>query len=489
MDVVCFDKTGTLTDGSINFEELLAEAPDLDIEAALRALCNQEAPNATLAALASRFTPSDAWQRVGSVAFSSATKWSAATFAGHGTWILGAPEVVLEDYLPVLARAQERAGRGLRVLALGYSSEVLPANRALPVGIRPAALLVFGEKLRPQAAQTLDYFVRQGVSIKVISGDSPSTVETLALKVGALAPGERALDAGTLPEELGALSEVLESYKVFGRVTPLQKQAMVKALQAKGHVVAMTGDGVNDTLALKVADIGVAMGSGSAATKAVAQLVLLDSDFAALPAVVAEGRRVVANIERVANLFVTKTVWAALLAILAGTLQIAYPLLPRHLTVIDALTIGIPSFFLALQPNSRRYRPGLVKRVLRFSAPVGSVVTVAASVTYLWARSNADSIVEQRTVVTLVILMVGLAVLVVAAAPLNWWKIALVALMAGGFLALFPSPSIRNFYGLSLPRTGLGVVLGVGVVAMVITAAISVLLKSSPGGLSQQSRG
>ena len=213
------------------------------------------------------------------------------------------------------------------------------------------------------------------------------------------------VDARDLPEDPGALGAVLEERSVFGRVTPHQKQSMVKALQARGHTVAMTGDGVNDVLALKLADIGVAMGSGAPATKAVAELVLLDDRFAALPGVVAEGRRVTANIERVANLFITKTVWATLLAVAAGAALLPYPFLPRHLTIIDTLAIGVPSFFLALAPNRRRYLPGFVGRVLRFTIPAGSIIAAATFSAYALARARGLPLTEQRTAATLVTLL------------------------------------------------------------------------------------
>ena len=234
---------------------------------------------------------------------------------------------------------------------------------------------------------------------------------------------------------------------------------MVQALQARGHTVAMTGDGVNDVLALKLADIGVAMGSGAPATKAVAELVLLDSRFATLPGVVAEGRRVTANIERVANLFITKTVWATLLAVAVGVTLLPYPFLPRHLTIIDTLAIGIPSFFLALAPNTRRYLPGFTGRVLRFAIPAGSIVAAATFAAYALARARGLPLVQQRTAATLVTLILSLCVLVLLAAPLTWRRIVLVGAVLAGFVLLFPVPAVRRFYALQLPRSGLGTTL------------------------------
>ena len=323
--------------------------------------------------------------------------------------------------------------------------------------------------MRPDAAETLAYFKQQGVALNVISGDNPHTVGAVAARVG-MPNADHPFDARELPEDLDALGETLEQHSVFGRVTPHQKQDMVKALQARGHTVAMTGDGVNDALALKLADIGVAMGSGAPATRAVAQLVLLDGKFSTLPGVVGEGRRVTANIERVANLFITKTVWATLLAVAVGLAFWPYPFLPRHLTIIDTLTIGVPSFFLALAPNLRRYVPGFVDRVFRFTIPAGTVAAVATFSAFALARFDDLPLTEQRTAATLVMLMMSLTVLVILAQPLNWRRVVLVGLMIVGFLLLFPIESVREFYDLRLPSDVLTGVLVIGFVGVAVLA-------------------
>ena len=250
---------------------------------------------------------------------------------------------------------------------------------------------------------------------------------------------------------------------------------MVTALQARGHTVAMTGNGVNDVLALKLADIGIAMGSGAPATRAVAELVLLDSRFATLPGVVAEGRRVTANIERVANLFITKTVWATLLAVAVGVTLLPYPFLPRHLTIIDTLAIGVPSFFLALAPNTRRYLPGFTGRVLRFAIPAGSIIAAATFAAYALARARGLPLVQQRTAATLVTLILSLCVLVLLAAPLTWRRIALVGAVLAGFVLLFPVPAVRRFYELQLPRSGLATTLAVAALGAAALAGFWVL--------------
>ncbi|MGH8985328.1 MAG: HAD-IC family P-type ATPase, partial [Acidimicrobiia bacterium] len=299
------------------------------------------------------------------------------------------------------------------------------------------------------APDTLRYFADQGVELKVISGDNPRTVGTVAQRVGLPRAGNP-VDARTLPDDEVDLADALEEHTVFGRVSPHQKQAMVRALQSKGHVVAMTGDGVNDALALKLADIGVAMGSGAPATRAVAQLVLLDGRFATMPGVVAEGRRVIANIERVANLFLTKTVYAMLLALAIGVGQLPYPFLPRHLTLVSSLTIGIPAFFLSLAPNTRRYVPGFVPRVLRFAIPAGFVAAAATFGAYAVARAHDVPLEEARTTAALVLLAIGLWVLLILARPFTLWRVMLIGGMVVLMVLAVAVPAARDFYALEL---------------------------------------
>jgi cation-transporting P-type ATPase E len=476
VDVVCLDKTGTLTEGEIEFDEVevLAGGDGPTIEAALGALADDDNRNATLSALAQRF-PASGWTRTGAVPFSSARKWSAASFSGQGTWVMGAPEMVLTDpAIPARDRANDLAGGGRRVLVLAHTDAPLRdedvVGEALPAGIQPVALVMFAEKIRPDAAETLRYFHEQGVTLKVISGDNPRTVAAVAARVE-LPDADEGFDARELPTEIDEMAEVLEQHAVFGRVSPQQKRAMVAALQAKGHVVAMTGDGVNDALALKDADIGVAMGSGAPATRAVAQLVLLDGKFATMPGVVAEGRRVIANIERSANLFVTKTVYATLIAIAVVIAGWRYPFLPRHLTVVSVFTIGIPGFFLALAPNSRRYIPGFIIRVLRFTIPAGTVAAAAALVAYGIARYGHDlSLRESRTTAALVLIAVGLWVLVLQARPFNWWKSLLVASMVASIAIIMAIAWLRDFYALQLPPADVvaeaAVVAGIAIVLL-----------------------
>ena len=286
------------------------------------------------------------------------------------------------------------------------------------------------------------------MAVKVISGDDPRTVGAIASRLG-LERADRPVDARTLGDDETAIAAAVAEGSVFGRVTPHQKRAMVGALQSEGHTVAMTGDGVNDVLALKDADVGVSMGSGSAATRSVAQLVLLDNKFSVLPDVVAEGRKVIGNIERVAKLFLTKTAYGALMAITVGVIGLPFPFLPRHLTLVTGLTIGIPSFVLALVPNRDPVAPNMVARVLRFSIPAGAIATACSFGSYWVARTYVDSTLEEdRTTATISLFIVGLFVLVAVARPLVPWKVGLVGAMAGLFVLCLALPFTREFFAL-----------------------------------------
>jgi len=484
VDVLCLDKTGTLTYGDVAFQrlQLLGDGTEAEVGQALGLLADATEGNATAAAVAAAF-PDTGWQRTAGIPFSSSRKWSAATAAGHGTWVLGAPELVLADARDAAsgqarAAAQQIAATGLRVLLLARSDVAPPAggnasgnadspSRAavvLPSGLLPAALVVLAERVREDAAETLRFFAAQGVAVKVISGDNPATVGAVAAVVGVPGAGDP-VDARTLPEDLDELADVLDRQAVFGRVTPQQKRAVVAALQHRGHVVAMTGDGVNDALALKDADIGIAMGNGSPATRAVAQLVLLDGRFSRLPGVVAEGRRVIANIERAANLFLIKNTYSVVLALIAAATLGAYPLAPIQLTLISTLTIGVPAFVLALAPNTRRYVPGFVARVLRFSVPIGAVIGVSAYLGYRVTRlDSAASVAQGRTTATIVLLVCSLWIVLVLARPLTRVNVALVAALLAASAFVVGVPAIgHGLFLLSTSTADVVVALAVGV--------------------------
>ena len=407
-------------------------------------------PNATM--VAARALPSpEGWAVRQVVPFSSARKWSAVEFEAQGTWVVGAPEMVVPE-LPAGAKATiaEHTSVGRRVLLLARSDASLDGE-TLPPGLTPSALAVFEERLRPDAEATIGYLLAQGITIRVLSGDSPDTVGAVAARVGV--PGaEHPVDARSLPDGQAELAEIIDRTSVLGRVQPHQKRDIVTALQAKGHVVAMTGDGVNDIPALKEADLGMAMGSGSAATRAVGRLVLLDSSFAAVPRILGEGRRVIANVERVANLFVTKTAYAVLLAVAVGIAAVPYPFFPRHLTLVSGLTIGIPGFFLTFAPGEPRARAGFVDRVLAFALPAGVVAGAATVAAYLLARETYGATnPEAQTIATLTLMILGIAVLALVARPLTAVRALLVAAMALGGVLAWVVPFARHFFDLVAP--------------------------------------
>ncbi len=509
VDVVCADKTGTLTENGMRLAdlELLDGGDDAEIRRALAAMAGDDPrPNASVQAIAEALPERPGWTYTAVAPFSSAKKWSGFSYGEHGNWLLGAPDVLLDPGSEDARTAEELGSSGLRILLLATSDRPVDAPDA-PGTVTPAALVVLEQKVRPDARDTLDYFASQDVAIKVISGDNAVSVGAVAASLD-LPGGDHAVDARGLPEDRDALADVLDRETTFGRVRPDQKRAMVGALQSRGHTVAMTGDGVNDVLALKDADIGVAMGSGSPATRAVAQIVLLDNKFATLPYVVGEGRRVIGNIERVSNLFLTKTVYSVLLAFLVGLAgagsqifdyePIGYPFLPRHVTIAAWFTIGIPAFILSLAPNNERARTGFVGRVMRLAIPSGVVIGVATFVAYLIAYAGPEATEEQTvqagTTALITLIMIAVWVLAIVARPYVWWKVVLLGASVLAYLLLFTIPFTREFFKLDPSNVGLttaAVICGVVGIVLVeaawwVTASLRdeehKLIPASPGG-------
>jgi cation-transporting ATPase E len=436
VDVLCIDKTGTITSSGLAVVGMEVFDDD-EVRAAVAALAAADpSPNPTMRAIADEFPAPEGWTADDIVPFSSARKRSSATFAGRGTWVIGAPDVLLPGGHDLLERARTMAATGQRVLLAG---------REVEGAVVPGAFVVLEEQVRPDAAETLAWFADQGVSVKVISGDHPETVSAVAARAGLTGP---AVDA----RDVHDFDALVEETVIFGRVVPEQKRAIIAALQRAGHVVAMTGDGVNDVLALKDADLGVAMGSGTPAARAVAPVILLDDHFSALPAVVAEGRRTINNVERVANLFLTKTVYAFVLAVTIAIAGLPFPFLPRHLTIISSLTIGIPAFFLALAPSTARVQPGFVRRVLRFAFPAGIVAAAATFLAYSLAREEPGiSTTEARTTATIVLFAVATQVLLILARPMTHRRRVLVVAMVVAFALALAVPFARDFFALDLP--------------------------------------
>lgn len=484
VDIVCADKTGTLTENGMRVSDLLGlEQDETEIRAAsilAQLAADDPRPNASMAAIAEAYATPPGWVVTATAPFKSATKWSGTSYAGQGNWVIGAPDVLLDPGSEVAEHAERIGAQGLRVLLLGSSS--LPVDDPHAPGVvTPAALVVLEQRIRPDARATLDYFASQQVSVKVISGDNAVSVGAVA---GSLGLGGKAMDARELPAGPEELAERLEQFTTFGRVRPDQKRAMVHALQSRGHTVAMTGDGVNDVLALKDADIGVAMGSGSPASRAVAQIVLLDNKFATLPYVVGEGRRVIGNIERVSNLFLTKTVYSVLLAILVGlaglssklfgTDPLLFPFQPIHITIAAWFTIGIPAFILSLAPNKERARSGFVRRVMTSALPSGLVVGVATFTSYLVAYQGRSATAVEQTQASsaalITLLVSAVWVLAVVARPYEWWRVALVAVSGLAYVVIFSIPQARELFMLNISNlvtTSMALVIGLlGAVAV-----------------------
>jgi cation-transporting P-type ATPase E len=458
VDVVCADKTGTLTESGMRVARVdeLGEAQQRDrVADVLASLAAADPrPNASMQAIAETYHQPPGWIATATAPFKSATKWSGVSFRDHGDWVIGAPDVLLDPASAASEQAERIGALGLRVLLVGTGDVAVDQANAQGQ-VTPVALVVLEQKVRPDARKTLDYFADQGVSIKVMSGDNAVSVGAVAAELGLR--GET-MDARQLPSDPAQLADALQTHTTFGRVRPDQKRAIVHALQSHGHTVAMTGDGVNDVLALKDADIGVAMGAGSPASRAVAQIVLLDNRFATLPYVVGEGRRVIGNIERVANLFLTKTVYSVLLALLVGLEclfskalkadPLLYPFQPIHVTIAAWFTIGIPSFILSLAPNNERAHPGFVRRVVTSALPSGLIVGAATFASYLVAYHGRHATFQQQdqasTAALITLLMTALWVLAVVARPYEWWRVALVIASGLAYVVIFSIPLARK---------------------------------------------
>ena len=411
-------------------------------------------------------------------AFSSARKWSGATF-GDATWIIGAPDIIAMPGSDA-ARVADAVGReGLRVLLLAQTSKNVNDITATPKkpgddDLTPRGLIVLEQKVRDDAPETIAYFDQEKMHVKVISGDNAESVGAVAASVGI--NNATTIDARDLPDvdtDQAGFDSVVEESTVFGRVTPEQKRAMVGALQRNNHTVAMTGDGVNDVLALKDADTGIAMGAGSPATRSVAQLVLLNNSFATLPHVVAEGRRVIGNIERVANLFLTKTVYSVLLALVVGVFGMSYPFQPIHVTMTGWFTIGIPAFILSLAPNHERARSGFARRVLMVAVPSGVLIGAVTVGFWAWVMQGSSTRSQASTATLAVMIIMALWVLVVVARPYQLWKIMLLVVSGCAYVLIFSIPWIAHVLLLDPTNLGLmshAVIVGVcGCVAIEIS--------------------
>ncbi|MEI3552525.1 MAG: cation-translocating P-type ATPase [Acutalibacteraceae bacterium] len=452
VDVLCLDKTGTITEGTMEVTDVLPlhDTTNEELNIALGSLIHAlEDDNPTFNAVKTYCDQYDKLTCNHIVPFSSARKWSGASFDENGSYIFGATEFILKDSSPYQEIIEEHSEKGQRVLMLAHSPHQIQ-DKELPEEIHPMAFLFISDKIRAEAPDTLAYFAEQGVDIKIISGDNAITVANIAKKAG-LKTAEQYVDATTLqtPEEI---KEAAQKYSVFGRVTPQQKLDLVKALKEQGHTVAMTGDGVNDVLALKESDCSIAMASGSDAARTVSQLVLLDSNFASMPKILKEGRRSINNLQRSSSLFLTKTIFSTINAILFIFLHFDYPFQPIQLTLISALTIGAPSLILALEPNKERIKGKYIVNVIRKSIPgamtmVFNIVALAILCSFIQFNNT-----EISTLAVMITGFAGLLVLLKVSLPFNWIRCALFFTMLGAFIfAIFILKDLFSLASITLP--------------------------------------
>ncbi|MER3411800.1 MAG: hypothetical protein C4305_05475, partial [Thermoleophilia bacterium] len=478
VDLVCLDKTGTLTDSEPHVVAVIAspEGDRVELEAALaRYSASARSRTSTLDAIARAF-PGREEAPVAEVPFSSARRFSALRL-NDATYVMGAPE--LFPLGPLAAKAEEEARRGRRVLALATSDQELPEREeewTLPAGLKLLGLVVVGERLRAEARDAVAYLLDQGVDLIVLSGDRPETAAFIADQAGIPLRGAP-LDGRELPRRDRDLLEAIFSSSVVGRISPEGKRRVVEALASAGRYVAMVGDGVNDVPALKAARLAIAQGTGSQMARSVADLVLVEGDFASLPDMVAEGRKILRNLTRVAKLFVTKSAFAGFLIVSIGLSKVAYPLLPRHLTLAASLTIGIPGFFLALAPSTGPFRvKGFLRDVIGFALPAGTAAGLGVLSSYTFVSQVLDRpLVESRTVATTVLVAVGLYLILAieASSPLRGAAVSLLCgLLASAYVAVLLIPLSRQFFALAIPDpAALAAALGGAVIAIAGLAA------------------
>lgn len=439
VDVLCVDKTGTITEPVMEVGEVIPlgdQSPEY-IESVLTALYGSRQPdNNTAKALQELFSGESPWECTNYVPFSSKYKWSGGTFRGQGSFLVGAPEQIMRlGYGSIRKSVEAWSSKGYRVLLAAWYEGELSADGEAPAGATPMALVLLTNRIREKASQTFRYFQEQGVTVKVISGDSPMTASEVARRAGI--PGaERYVDTGTLNSEQ-EIYEAAENYTVFGRVTPQMKKNLILAMKKRGHTVAMTGDGVNDVLAMKEADCGVAMASGAQAASQVAQLVLTESDFAAMPGIVGEGRRVINNIQRAASLFLVKNIMSLGVALICMFAALPYPFQSFNLTVIAALTIGVPGFFLAMEPNYERVTGKFLPSVLRQALPGGLTNVIVVVLVHITMLSFSLPQSDSATVCTAVLAVVGMLVLYKVSVPFDTFRRIIWGAMAAALLGSF----------------------------------------------------
>lgn len=475
VDVLCLDKTGTITEGSMKVDEIieLKNNSKISSKMALNALAHSLTDsNPTIMAIKDAFTEGTHLHLLHTIPFSSVRKYSAGVFKDVGTFILGATEFILPHVDSQLnAKISSYSENGQRVLLLAHLNEEISDAIPSNANPQPIALILISDKIRKEAPETLNYFYKQGVDIKIISGDNPITVSSIAKKSGLLT-ADKFIDATTLKTE-EELANAIKNYSVFGRVTPQQKHSFIKALQKQGHIVGMTGDGANDVLALKEADCSIAMQSGSDASRNVSSLVLLDSNFASMPKVVAEGRRTINNIERSASLFIVKTIYSFLLAIIQLILNVPSPLMPIQMSMVSFFAIGVPSFMLALEPSYNLVRGRFLTNILKKSVPGGLTVFISISALFIVSKVLDIPADLMSSMATIILGFVSLNILFTVCFPLSRNRFMLLILMTGG---IFASITIfSNFFEMAILPISLLIITGI-----ICAGSVAVLLLLMP---------
>ena len=448
VDVLCLDKTGTITEGCMEVADTVVYDDSMTKDKIASVMCGITAAlndtNATFNALKERFHDTSDMTADKTVPFASERKWSGAHFKGHGSYVMGAPEFILKEIPTDLKKLLNSYAKNYRALILAHSSTNFSGTE-LPEGLHVLGIILLNDKIRKEAPDTLRYFAEQNVEVKIISGDNPVTVSDVARRAG-VRHYEQYVDATTLTTD-EQLTEAIQKYTVFGRVTPAQKKKFVVALKSKGHTVAMTGDGVNDVLALKEADCSIAMAAGSDAARNVSQLVLLDSNFASMPRVVAEGRRTINNIQRSSILFIVKSIFSTLLAVLFLFIAVQYPYQPIQLTLVNMFTIGIPSFILALEPNKERIKGIFILNILKQSIPAGLTTVLNVILSMAAMKIFALSPIEYSTLAVCLTAAAEFMILFEVSMPFNKLRAGLFAVMLGGFTV--GVLCFRNFFGIN----------------------------------------
>ena len=476
VDTLCLDKTGTITEGKMEVSKILPVNIEQDkMQEVLSAIGkHSEDTNATIDAIKSKFQNienKEEWEANKKVAFSSNKKWSGIEFEGKGSYIIGAPEFILEERIQEYESIIHKYSDNYRMLLLAHSNKKFQ-GKELPENIEVLGFVLITDKIRVNAKETLQYFKEQGVDIRIISGDNPITVSKIAKRAG-VEEYEKYVDCTTLKDE-EELREAAKKYKIFGRVTPIQKKQIISTIKKQGHTVAMTGDGVNDIIALKEADCSIAMAAGSDAARNVSQLVLLDSDFASMPKIVAEGRRTINNLQRSASLFLSKTIYSTILAILFVFINAAYPFMPIQLSLISLVCIGIPSFILALEPNKACVKGRFIGNVISKSIPTALTVIVNIVIVLILNNFVKFPVQIYSTICVILTVFTGFMLLIKISRPFNLLReillTTLVAIFTGSCLIF------KEWFAVVLPKGYIGIMIllsGIAVFNFIISNIIS----------------